>query len=201
MFTGIITDTATVKSHKLKDGILTMTFQKPKDWKDLGLGESVATDGACLTVSATGNDEYDCDLMAETLSKTSFGANIPRRVNLERALQLSDRLSGHFVQGHVDGIGIVVKINQGTDHKISIEFPAEFADLVIYKGSIAINGVSLTVCDVRQNILTVALIPHTLERTTIGSLKIGDAVNLEFDMIGKYISKIIEKRQYDANSK
>jgi riboflavin synthase len=194
MFTGIITDVVPViKTTKEKGGV-TLTFQKPASWTDLELGESVATNGVCLTVAAIRDQEYDSFAMPETLNISAFGAGIPNRVNLERSLSAKDRFGGHFVQGHVDGVGDVVKVEPGEDYRLSISFLPQNDPLVMYKGSITINGASLTVAETKDSVLTVALIPHTLEHTTLGDLKTGDKVNLEFDMIGKYIANILEKQ-------
>ncbi len=200
MFTGIITDTAAVKRSKLTDDGLTVTFAWPTTWKDMQVGESVATDGVCLTVSALREHEYDCFLMPETLGKTSFGKHVPSAVNLERPLSASDRFGGHFVQGHVDCVGTVADIDTSDGWQLFVTFPASNKKLIIPKGSITINGVSLTVVTVADDMLSVALIPHTLEATTLKSLKASDAVNLEFDMIGKYIVNITEQRQDYAKS-
>ncbi len=191
MFTGIITNTTPITKQLPSNDGLTLTFKRPSGWDDIELGESIATDGACLTVAALSKDTYDCYLMQETLNKTSFGSNVPKRVNLERSLSVSDRFSGHFVQGHVDGVGKIANVDKSNGCVVSVEFPVEFANIVIYKGSITINGVSLTVAKVVDNVLSVALIPHTLKETTLGELTNGDAVNLEFDVIGKYVAKII----------
>jgi len=195
MFTGIVTHMTEVSARHDKSGGLIMTVKKPVDWTDLVLGESIATNGACLTVSEIRSDSYDYYLMPETLAKTAFGTKVPERVNLERSLSAKDRFGGHFVQGHVDDVGVVAKIDQRDGYTISVKFPASFTELVIYKGSITINGVSLTVANVQDTVLTVALIPHTLEHTTLGSLKPKDKVNLEFDMLGKYVAKIMSARQ------
>jgi riboflavin synthase len=194
MFTGIITETAAVKGARTtKDG-LRLTFAKPPAWQDLTLGESVATDGACLTVEAIRDDEYDCVLVPETLSKTTFGGTVPKAVNLERALAAGDRLGGHFVQGHVDGVGTVEQVDVADGHDLVISFDAQNQQLVIAKGSITINGVSLTIADVTGHSLRVALVPHTLRHTTLKTLRIADRVNLEFDMIGKYVANIMKER-------
>jgi riboflavin synthase len=198
MFTGLITDVATVKRTKLADGNLTVTFEKPENWQDLKLGESISTDGVCLTVSAFHANEYDSILIPETLQKSVFGIKVPTKVNLERSMQLNDRFGGHIVQGHVDTVGKVLKISKTKEWRIDIEFTAIFESLVIPKGSIAINGVSLTVADLVSNVLSVAIIPHTLEHTTLGLLKEDDKVNLEFDVIGKYIVHRMEVRGEDA---
>ncbi len=194
MFTGIITDTAKITSHKQSKDGLRLTFQKPIGWDDLALGESIATDGVCLTVAEIRTNEYGCQLVPETLSKTSFGTMIPESVNLERSLSVKDRFGGHFVQGHVDGVGKVIKIDNADEYRLHISCNADKQDLVIYKGSITVNGVSLTIAELKGNTFSVALVPHTLKSTTLGLVKVGDEVNLEFDMIGKYIAKIMESR-------
>lgn len=192
MFTGIITHTTKIVKRRTQNGGVVLTFATPTDWNDLVLGESIATNGVCLTISAINKDSYDCYLMEETLEKSSFGTAVPDQVNLERALSAGDRFGGHFVQGHVDGVGTVSKIDTTDGYRIFIEYPTEFKNLVIYKGSITSNGVSLTVASDEDHTLSVALIPHSLEHTTLDSLKVGDAVNLEFDMIGKYVNKITQ---------
>ncbi len=200
MFTGIITNVEDVKSSKQQNGGLTITFSRPGGWPDLALGESIATEGVCLTVAALRDSEYDCHLIPETLAKTSFGTKVPRQVNLERSLQLNDRFGGHFVQGHVDGVGVISKIDQTDGYRLKVEFPAEYSELVIYKGSICLNGVSLTVAETAGGSFIVALIPHTVEHTTLGSLRTGDSVNLEFDMLGKYIVNYLKTRSQHADS-
>lgn len=195
MFTGIITHaTSVIAKSTTKDG-LTLTFAKPSNWKDLQLGESIATDGVCLTVAKIQSGSYDCQLVPETLQKTTFGSKVPERVNLERSLSVNDRFGGHFVQGHVDGVGTVEKIERHDGYYLHISFDADKKDLVILKGAITINGVSLTIASDNDTAFSVALVPHTLEHTTLGSLKRGDKVNLEFDMIGKYI---VNKRDNHA---
>lgn len=194
MFTGIVAATTTVKRSKLTDDGLTITFTRPRTWQDMKLGESIATNGVCLTVSALRVDEYDCFLMPETLHRTSFGSSVAKAVNVERPLAAGDRFGGHFVQGHVDCVGSVSGIDTTNDWLLTIEFPESFRNLVISKGSITIDGVSLTVVDITDNTFRVALIPHTLAATTLQSLHVGAHVNLEFDMIGKYIVNLLEQR-------
>ncbi len=194
MFTGIITDTTAILAHhKTTDG-LSLTFQKPVGWADLEIGESVSTNGVCLTVVKIAKDRYSCHLMSETLAKTVFGITIPERVNLERALRVSDRFGGHFVQGHVDEVGKIIQVDGGDDRQLYIEFTPKNKGLVVNKGSITVDGVALTVSRVNNDIARTSLIPHTLQHTTLGTLKVGDKVNLEFDIIGKYILNITESR-------
>ncbi len=192
MFTGIITGTTEiVKTKESKDG-LAITFKRPKNWDDLTLGESIATDGVCLTVAEIRDTGYDCLLMPETLAVTSFGTAVPAVVNVERALSVQDRFGGHFVQGHADGVGTIANVESEDEYRLHVQFDPKQTDLVIHKGSITINGVSLTIASLKDSELSVALIPHTLQHTTLGTLKVGDVVNLEFDMIGKYVAKIME---------
>lgn len=193
MFTGIITATTPVKHVERLDGGLKITFQTPKGWNDLVLGESIAINGACLTVAELGDSTFTMFLMPETLDKTSFKNKVPEVVNLERALALGDRLGGHMVQGHVDGVGKVTSVDATDGYTIEVKFPAENEPFVIHKGSITIDGVSLTVASCKDNSLRVALIPHTLAHTTLGRLQAGDAVNLEFDLLGKYIAKMLKR--------
>jgi riboflavin synthase len=195
MFTGIITNIATVLRHKPVGDGLELTFARPAGWGDLALGESVATNGVCLTVSALREGEYDCYVMGETLGKTTFGGELPARVNLERAMTAADRIGGHLVSGHADGVGRVTAVDVADGYLVSVEFPVEGKRLVINKGSICIDGVSLTVAKAAGNVLSVALIPHSLENITLGDLRVDSKVNLEFDMVGKYIANMMEARQ------
>jgi riboflavin synthase len=194
MFTGIVSNTSAVKStQSLNQGLL-MKIEKPSGWNDLVLGESIATNGVCLTVSEIHEDHYECILVPETLDKSVFGKKVPDYINLERSLKVSERFGGHFVQGHVDCVGKVINIDNMEGYIMTVSYPSEFDELVIPKGSICINGVSLTVVTVCDNTMTVAIIPHTLDNTTVGTLKEDDMVNLEFDVIGKYIAKQVHLR-------
>lgn len=202
MFTGLITNIATVLRHRSVGEGLQLTLARPRSWDDLALGESVATNGVCLSVSALREVEYDCFVMGETLRKTTFGSPIadgfPTRVNLERAMTAGNRFGGHLVSGHVDGVGRVTTVDDADGYLLSVEFPIEGKGLVMSKGSICIDGVSLTVARVTGNVLSVALIPHSLENTTLGDLQVDSKVNLEFDMVGKYIANMMEARQDNA---
>lgn len=190
MFTGIITETAKVSSHTKDQDGLKLKIEMPTSWHDLKLGESVATDGVCLTVSEIGEGNYACHLMKETLDKTTFGKKVPAHVNLERSLSAGDRLGGHIVQGHVDCIGKVVKIGKEKGTTLEIEFDSHYTNLVVRKGAVTLNGVSLTVTMTTKNTFSVALVPYTLEHTNLGTLSKNDQVNIEFDIVGKYIEKI-----------
>ncbi len=165
--------------------------------EDIKLGDSIAVNGVCLTATAFDSESFVADAMAETLAKTNLAKLAPGdKVNLERALRLGDRLGGHLVTGHVDGVGTIAKIEQ---HDIAIlitvQAPPAVMRYVINKGSVAIDGTSLTVVDYSEERFRVSLIPHTASHTILGSKKIGDPVNLEGDVLGKYIERLMEQRQ------
>lgn len=189
MFTGIIEVKSKIKAHDVCDEILTISIEKP-DELDLKNGQSISVNGTCLTVVDFGGDIFKVELMKETLSKTIFGINIPKTVNLERAMLPSDRFEGHIVQGHIDGTGEVVAVKKESDTtKLTITYNSEFERLIVSKGSITVDGVSLTVVDVKEGEFSVSLIPYTLSNTTLSSIDERDMVNLEFDIVGKYITK------------
>jgi riboflavin synthase len=192
MFAGIITNTAKIKSHSAKKGSLFLNIEKPSKWK-LSIGESVNTDGVCLTVTKINKGSYDVELMSETLTKTTFGKNLPSEVNLERSLSFGDKISGHFVTGHVDGMGKIEKImKRGTSKHFFISYPKQFRSLLAKKGSITVDGVSLTLVEVTAKYFSVALLPYTLSHTTLGIKTAGERVNLEFDILAKYGKKIVK---------
>lgn len=167
------------------------------------IGDSIAVNGICLTATTFGDDGFTADCMAETLAKTNLGDLAPgSKVNLERALSLGDRLGGHIVTGHIDGVGSIVKIERH-DIAILITFKAspEVLRYVIKKGSVAIDGTSLTVVDVTAETFQVSLIPHTAHYTVLGSKKVGDQVNLESDVLGKYIEKLMGNNQETTRQK
>ena len=160
--------------------------------QDLELGESVAIDGVCLTVTERGAAGFEAVAGAETLARTTLERlRSGSRVNLERALRVGDRLGGHFVQGHVDGVGTVSgRRDRGANIEIDVRAPAALARYLVEKGSVAIDGISLTVNQVAGDVFSVALIPHTATETTLASRRAGDRVNLEVDMIAKYVEKL-----------
>jgi riboflavin synthase len=191
MFTGIIMSNGTIESlERLDSGArlrLRATFDEP-----LQRGESVAVNGVCLTVLPQRGGVLLTDVSNETLSRTTLGSlGTDRRVNLERALALGDRLGGHMVQGHVDTVGTLVSVaSEGEFAVYRWSYPSEYADLVVSKGSIAVDGVSLTIVEPDASTFGAALIPETLRRTNLGTANLGDRVNLEFDMIAKYIRSL-----------
>jgi riboflavin synthase len=193
MFTGIILHNGTIESlERLDRGArlrIRAAFETPFE-----RGESLAVNGVCLTVLPQDDGTLLTDVSGETLSRTTLGSLPPdARLNLERALAVGDRLGGHLVQGHVDTVGTLLSITTEGDFAVyRWSFPAEYAPLVVSKGSIAVDGVSLTIVDPDASSFGAALIPETLRRTSLGTAHIGDAVNLEFDMMAKYVRNLVE---------
>jgi riboflavin synthase len=183
-----------VVSAKKSGACLRVRMQKPSGWK-LESGQSIAVDGICSTVVSKGATFFDVDYMPETLAKTTadtFGAG--RMVNLERSLTLGSFIDGSLALGHVDARGTVKKIDsEGETKKVTIDIPAELMRFVVPRGSIVVNGVSLTVVDTVENGFTVALIPYTLAHTNLGSLEAGDTVNIETDLFARYVARSIER--------
>lgn len=191
MFTGIITDVGTIRDATPSSGGLDLVIAA--NWDDLEIGESVATDGACLTVTAHGDGWFAVHVITTSLERTHFASDLPgRRVNLERALRVGDRFGGHFVQGHVDGLGIVATVATRDDARLlEIRAPVEVASVTVPLGSIAVDGVSLTVNAIpAAGVIQVSLIPFTLEHTNLGDRVAGDAVHLEGDSVGKYLKQL-----------
>jgi len=188
MFTGIIEASGRVISIEISGSNHTFWMQSPIS-NELKPDQSVSHNGVCLTVEEIKNDRHRVTAIFETLQKTNLGEwKVGDSINLERCLLPTSRLDGHFVQGHVDTTAICSEIQelQGS-WQFQFLFPEKFASLVIEKGSISLNGISLTIFDVTQNSFSVAIIPYTFEHTNLGNIKVGDKVNLEFDMIGKYV--------------
>ncbi len=193
MFTGIIEQTGKVKSFRKKGNQANLTIQFKENGSGLALGESIAVNGVCLTVVKSGNDYFSADISEETLNRTNLGElKSSDEVNLERSLKAGDRLGGHIVSGHIDGAGRVSKkIKKGEDILLTVEAPEKIMKYVIEKGSIAVDGISLTVASCDEKSFTISIIPHTEACTNLKSKKTGDVVNLENDMIGKYIEKFV----------
>jgi riboflavin synthase len=193
VFTGIVEELGIVRALRLlpKSGQLTLEGEKVLNGTQIG--DSIAINGVCLTVIRQTHREFTVDVMAETLSKTNLTElKSGSRVNLERALQLQTRLGGHLVSGHVDGVGTIHRITPWGIAKVyEIMAPPALLSYVLPKGSIAIDGISLTVIDVESNYFTVSLIPHTFEQTTLGFKGVGASVNLETDLIGKYVARFM----------
>ncbi len=193
MFTGIVKDVGKVAGSTPRGGGLRLrvNYTSAAEFGDLSVDESVSVNGACQTVVHCGQGWFEVDTVAETLKKTTLGSfRSGTKVNLERAVRPMDRLGGHFVLGHVDCAGRVARIVEaGESRMVSISFPTGFDAWIVPVGSIAVDGVSLTVAEVAPSLLTVALIPYTLGNTTIASLREGSEVNLEFDILGKYVAR------------
>lgn len=194
MFTGIIEGIGQVIKIEKKTSnrsAVKMTVDLGKHAKGLKIGQSVALNGVCLTVTGISNSKCNFEMIDETTKKTDLG-NLKEGgvINIERSLKVGDRMEGHFVLGHVDGVGIIKKIERKPKEiKIWFEIPKNLAKFVVQKGSIAIDGISLTVVDVQKNLASVCLIPHTVDVTNFRTRKIGDKVNIETDILGKYILK------------
>lgn len=193
MFTGIIEETGTIKKISRGSKSAKLRIEASKVLEGTNPGDSISTNGICLTVVEVDQNTFSVDVMAETLRKTNFGKlSIGSRVNLERALKLSDRLGGHLVSGHIDGLGVIGNIvTEDIARIISIKTASDMLRYIIPKGSIAIDGISLTVTYVDEHSFKVSIIPHTAAETSLLSKKIGDAVNLETDMIVKYVEKLL----------
>ena len=195
MFTGLVEGVGVLAGlTPLAEG-LRLAVKTSFPVSELTLGESVAVAGACLTVVALDAPRASFEVSTETVARTTFPLKkVGDRVNLERALRLGDRLGGHLVTGHVDGVGVVREVRPGPAHiRMKFELPAALSRFVIEKGSIAVDGVSLTVNSCQGNTFTVNVIPHTARETTLAGLKVGDRVNLETDIIGKYVARLLGK--------
>ena len=195
MFTGLIEEIGAIEQLQNHRGTLRFIISAKQVTKDLEIDDSIAINGVCLTVVEFSKLNFQVESVEETLSKTTLGSlKTASQVNLERSLRFSDRMGGHFVQGHVDAVGKVTAVQgQEGGTLLSIRVPSHLLKYVISEGSIAINGVSLTVARLQENEITISLIPHTLEKTTLGNLKVGDGVNIEVDLIGKYVERILTK--------
>jgi riboflavin synthase len=197
MFTGIVEELGTVEAVEQQSDAVRLTVRATTALDGTELGDSIAVNGCCLTVAERSAVTWTADVMAETLDKTGLGSLATGdRVNLERAATVGSRLGGHLVQGHVDAVGHVVRREAGEHWDVvTISMPRELAPYLVDKGSITVDGVSLTVVEAQQDGFTVSLIPETLRRTTLGFREPGDAVNLEADVIGKYVARQLELRK------
>ncbi|MCW2796312.1 riboflavin synthase [Nocardioides sp.] len=193
MFTGIVEELGTVESVEDQGDAIRLTIRASTVLEDAGLGDSISVNGCCLTVAERTDDTWTADVMQETLDKTSlYGVAAGDRVNLERAVTADKRLGGHIVQGHVDGVGTVTARNPSEHWEVvEIAMPEQLGRYLVDKGSITVDGVSLTVVEAKDDSFTVSLIPETLTRTTLGSRQIGDRVNLEADVLAKHVEKLL----------
>jgi len=203
MFTGIIEGLGTIREIRPEGQGKRMTVDADFFLEQTKIGDSVCVSGACLTVVMIDDKRFTVDISPETLAKTTFkGAKIGDRVNLERALRLSDRIDGHLVSGHIDGIGTVtLKQNIGNAIIVSYKVPELISHYMIQKGSVAVDGISLTINHCGHESFDVSIIPHTAKLTTIGFKKTGDLVNIETDMIGKYVERFVGVKRHDEKTK
>ncbi|MHB1291102.1 MAG: riboflavin synthase [Sulfuricella sp.] len=192
MFTGIIEAVGQIRQVEQRDKGVRLTIASDRlDFSDVAVGDSIAANGVCLTVTSLSGNAYTVDVSQESLN-CSVGLGEPGEVNLEKAMRLSDRLGGHLVSGHVDGVGEVVKFEPvGESHQLMIRAPRDISRFIAPKGSITINGVSLTVNEIRDGIFSINLIPHTVEVTTLRHLQPGARVNLEVDMLARYVDRLL----------
>ena len=199
MFTGIVEEIGTVKSVQSK----VITIEASKIFDDLHLGDSVAVNGTCLTVSSFDNKIFNADVTQETLNRTNLGSlKNGSKVNLERAMTLSGRFGGHIVSGHIDGVGSIKSMKKDDNAIIlTIEVPKPLMKYVVEKGSVAVDGISLTVASLTDNTFSIAVIPHTLKETVLYYKKEGDKVNIENDVIGKYVERLLTFKEDNNEDK
>lgn len=196
MFTGLIKEIGEIKSIVPNPEGKLLGIKSRELIKEMAIDDSVCVSGACQTVVKIKGDIFYVQAVHVTLEKTTFGSLRARNlVNLELSLRPTDRLGGHFVSGHVNGTGQISKVvSQGKNYLITVKYPKELEKYIIQEGSIAIDGISLTVAYQKKGEMTVSIIPHTYEKTTLGSKKVGDKVNLEVDLLAKYLEKLLPKR-------
>ncbi len=196
MFTGLIEDVGTIKTLIVKDGAAVLTIRTGIATRELPLGASIAVNGACLTIVSKGHQAFTVDVSPETMQRTSVQhLQSGSLVNLERSMRLGDRLGGHLVTGHVDGLGTVrSRTARGDFIFFSFNISKELASFLVTKGSVAVDGISLTVNECNQKRFSVAIVPFTLEHTNLRALRVGDKVNIETDLIGKYVHKFVTGR-------
>ncbi|HET7508870.1 MAG TPA: riboflavin synthase [Solirubrobacterales bacterium] len=192
MFTGLIQDVGTVESIERTSDGATLCISTPL-FSELEEGDSIAVNGCCLTATATGDGQFETEAMNQTLQVTALGGiDEGSRVNLELAMRASDRLGGHIVQGHVDGVGTVSSVSDdGFARRVRVDLPAQLLRYVVDKGSITLHGVSLTVADLGDSWAEVSLIPETLERTNLGEAEPGSKLNVECDIVAKYVERLV----------
>ena len=192
MFTGIIEEVGEIAGIRETGDFRRLRILAPAVLTDAEPGASIATDGVCITAAAISDSHFEADLSSETFHRTTFAnARVGRKVNLERAMRADSRFGGHIVQGHVDGIGRVRRFDRsGDDWNLEIVVPPDSAERLVWKGSIAVDGISLTVAALHSGTLSIAIIPFTMEHTNLGDRKPGDEVNLEFDILAKYVERL-----------
>jgi riboflavin synthase len=203
VFTGLVEEVGKVLNIVVENNIWTIAFNCKEILKGISIGDSIAVNGVCLTVKEFDDNLFKADAMAETIRKTNLGfLKKDDQVNLERALKMGDRLGGHIVSGHIDGTGIIEEFQEEGDALwISISAPKDILRYIVYKGSVAIDGVSLTVSYIDEEKFKVTIIPHTKEATTLINKNTKDLVNIECDIVGKYIEKLLQPVDFENESK
>lgn len=193
MFTGIIEEIGTVRNIIKGSRSIKLAIMAKKVLENTNLGDSIAVNGVCLTVTALGKDSFTADVMPESMSKTNMGGLKPGdRVNLERALTLASRLGGHIVSGHIDGTGEIIAMEKDDNAvRVTLTSVPKVMKYIVSEGSVALDGVSLTVAHLGENDFTVSLIPHTAQVTTLLDKKVGDRLNIENDVVGKYVERLL----------
>lgn len=203
MFTGIVEEIGRIQSIRRTGDAIEMVIEAKEILKDVQLGDSIAVNGVCLTVTTYTNQLFSVDIMPETVNNTSLKELKARSsVNLERAMAAGGRFGGHFVSGHVDGVGVILEktpVHNAVYYKIQV--PEQLTDYLVKKGSITVDGTSLTIFDVEQNVFTISLIPHTMSQTILGFKGKGDIVNLECDMLVKYMDHLMNRKQQSTSQK
>jgi riboflavin synthase len=194
VFTGIIEELGVIQELRVSGESAKVAVAAQKVLPGMKIGDSIAVNGVCLTTTRLYPASFLCDISAETLRLSSFNTAKPgARVNLERSVMVGDRLGGHIVLGHVDGVGrLISKLTSGPGFVMSFGYPKELERYLVYKGSVAINGISLTIASLEQSAFSVAVIPHTFAETNLGELKGGDPVNLEVDVLGRYFERFFQ---------
>jgi riboflavin synthase len=201
MFTGIIEEIGKIQKAKPIAGGLSLNIEAEKILEDISVNDSICVDGVCLTVTNVEDSAFWVDAVGATLEKSTFrDIKINHPVNLERSVRLDDRLGGHLVQGHVNGIGIISEIKKlGENYLLKISVPEELERYLIKEGSIAINGISLTIADEKNDQVVISIIPHTWQNTTLKFKQVNEKVNVEIDILAKYVEKLLSQK--DGNQK
>jgi riboflavin synthase len=202
MFTGLVEAVGVVRDFRKTESVFRLSVECPEIVPALTFGQSVSVSGACLTVVRAGSGAFDVEMIPETFARTRFSSlNRGNRVNLERAMRLDGRLEGHLVLGHVDGTATLEKLTVGSRAKTAwFRATEDMTRHIVGKGSIAVDGVSLTVIDAEKGAFSVGLIPATLENTTLGDLRLGDRVNIETDVLGKYVERMLGPRAAEGGA-
>jgi len=195
MFTGIIEEIGTIEKVSPISGGMRLTIRAKKIIEDIAVNDSICIDGVCLTATRVNHNSFQVDAVGATLDKSTFNRiKADALVNLERSVRLSDRLGGHLVQGHVNGIGTISEIKKlGENYLVKIIIPEDLEKYLIKEGSIAVNGISLTIADVFKNEISISIIPHTWQNTNLKDKEVNDRVNVEIDILAKYVEKLVTR--------